>query len=227
MAIADKALTESEAGAVSSHTFSHTCTAGTDPALFVRVGHLLFSGPTQVITGITYNGVAMTKIGDADIGSGNFEACELWGLIGPDTGAAHDVVISYDRTVTASDAAATSWTGVDSTTAWDGVQTNTGTGSTLSVTVTTMSAGDIVLDVICGWPNSAFVAGADQTKDFDTNPGSEDFSVAGSTQAGADGGVMSWTGPDELFALVAANVRAATGGGGSGIAVLRRRIEGD
>lgn len=223
MAIAQDALTTDEAASVSSHTFSHTC-AGSNLALFVYIAFLAFSDP-PVTTGVTYNGVAMTRIKLSGAGTLNGESGELWGLIAPATGA-QDVVISYDKSVTQSDAGALSFTGVDQTTAWDGaVEDHAATGVPSSAV--TSATGDLVIDVLGSWLDDGPEPGTGQTKKSDTAPGGDAWGMQSSTEAGAASVTMSWTsGDSDLYTHAACNINAA-GGGGGGMAVLRRRIEGD
>jgi hypothetical protein len=63
-----------------SFTFAFTVGGGTNRILFVCAGHV---STTEQITAITYNGVALTKIGYAANGSGT----ALWYLIAPASGA--------------------------------------------------------------------------------------------------------------------------------------------
>jgi hypothetical protein len=71
-----------------SLTWSHTC-SGSDRLL--RVGLRTVAG-ASLITGVTYNGDAMTLI-DVVAGGGARRAVELWELLNPDSGA-HDVIAS-------------------------------------------------------------------------------------------------------------------------------------
>jgi len=77
-------------GGSTSLTFSHTVT-GSDPILFVGFVGDLIANP-DLITGVTYNGVAMTQVR-----ASNLSGCERWvylyGLTAPATGS-HSVVIT-------------------------------------------------------------------------------------------------------------------------------------
>lgn len=112
-------------------TFSHTCT-GSDRILFVTCMH--GSGTGDHVTGITYNGVAMTRISRS---TSSNEACYLYYLIAPDTGA-HDIVVSLD-TATTCRATSASYTGALQSGVPDASGTNTTeTGTTLSKAITTI-----------------------------------------------------------------------------------------
>lgn len=76
-----------------SLTLAHTCT-GSNRILFVTT--MGSNGASDVITGITYNGDALTKIGNSQKGTSNrFHA--LWYLVNPDTGA-NNIVVSASAT---------------------------------------------------------------------------------------------------------------------------------
>ena len=85
IAIDASSLTQS-AGFTNSVTVSHTCT-GTDLILLVGI-HCR----TDVVTGVTYNGTAMTFLGK-NINSG-VVGVQWYYLVGPSTGA-NNVVVSF------------------------------------------------------------------------------------------------------------------------------------
>jgi len=70
----------------STTTWSHTCNAA-DTKLIVA------AGGRSTITGITYNGVAMTKIQDQS--SGSYQYNSYYYLDSPDVSGAHDIVVTY------------------------------------------------------------------------------------------------------------------------------------
>lgn len=113
-----------------SLTWSHTC-SGSDRLL--RVGVRSTQSITDNVTGVTYNGVALTLIGRVN-GGGGFEprTVSLWELVNPASGA-HDVVVSGTSDVIMGESA--SYTGVGA--GHDHFNTaQTGAGSSLSVSVT-------------------------------------------------------------------------------------------
>lgn len=129
-AIAFDAGTNGASGS-SPLTFSHTVT-GSDPILLVGVE---INGTTSV-SGITYNGVALTKINS--IVNGVFTH-ELWYLSDPATGA-NDVVVTTTGAVTLLNASAVSYTGASNPSSAipdnDGVdQGSVGTGTNTIVSV--------------------------------------------------------------------------------------------
>lgn len=92
MAIAFDAATDGgRSTAVTSKTVSHTNGSGSDRYLIVAVG---WEGDTDDITGVTYGGTAMQRLG---VHSGQSMWQYLYGLAAPATGA-NDIVISAGAT---------------------------------------------------------------------------------------------------------------------------------
>src|SRR3990167_3212976 len=109
MAIAFDAVTAGSISySTSPGTFSHTVT-GSDTYLVVGVYDTGTSAPGN-ITGITYNGVAMTRLACTSSAFGTFA---IWGLADPTDGA--NTVSIYFSTGTVYRPFASSYTGVDTT----------------------------------------------------------------------------------------------------------------
>lgn len=87
MAIAFDANTTVQTAISITLTYNHTVGAGADRILFV----LVWTGSGSVTTGVTYNGVAMTKI--ADKAAAGATEMSLWRLTNPASGS-HDVVVT-------------------------------------------------------------------------------------------------------------------------------------
>jgi hypothetical protein len=121
-------------------TWSHTCT-GSNRILIVGAYGYMASGGLIAITGVTYNGVALTKIaginGTADALNQN---TELWYLIAPATGA-NNIVITWASSVQFKSGSGMSYTDVDQTSPIDSSATgqsgSTGSASATSQTLTT------------------------------------------------------------------------------------------
>lgn len=147
MAIAfDTSATANVTG--TSLTFSHTC-SGDDRILFLwaRVADDIRS-----VSSATYNGVAMTSLGDA-IGDTNDHGYFFY-LLNPASGA-NDVVITADASIEINGRSA-SYNGV-SQTGFPDSQTNLGVAVRTTTSVTATSVADNCWH-ICGWRNvsSAF-----------------------------------------------------------------------
>jgi len=106
MAIATDAAAKSFTNSGSSLTYSHTCTGSN---LYLLVG--VWVGGGNTISGVTYNGVAMTQLGTAN--ASNSRKPYLFGLANPATGA-NNVVVSASGT-TLIYAVSESYTGTSST----------------------------------------------------------------------------------------------------------------
>lgn len=128
--IAFDAISSVAAATATSLTFAHTCT-GDHRILFVG-GRDKIAAAT-VVTGITYNGVAMTQIDGVQVPSNIF--ITLWVLMAPDTGS-NNVVVSASESVSLR-FIAVSYTGAKQANQPENSDTNTATGtSTINTTIT-------------------------------------------------------------------------------------------
>lgn len=164
MAIAYDSSSSGFVGTASSLTYSHTCT-GTDGLLLVYA--LSNSGAAGTITGVTYNGVAMTMVVEFSTGSGPFS---VWYLNNPATGA-NNVVVSADRGTNAIGSGSVSYTGCNQTSSViDSTNTGTDTGvSSIGKSVT--STVDNCWGVIMTYSgnNGGHTAGTNTTERLDNN----------------------------------------------------------
>lgn len=169
----------------------------------INAGNFLFVGvstyaDTGIITGVTYNGVALTKIWDGDYGDSKNTSGWILGEgdggsdAAPATGT-HDIVVTASASKRIF-ARGLSYSGVNTTTpigAVPSVVLASGTGAqTLSVTVAS-SVGDVIVDMVSS-DSGAIAAGAGQEAHdvVDTSyliSGSSDKAGAATSTA------MSWT----------------------------------
>lgn len=200
MATFDAASSASGTG-VSSLSWSHTCAAS---AILV-VGGQWIANALGNISGITYNSSALTAAGTAQAAANDSKATRQWYHLTPASGA-NTVAVTATTTLDHLSAGAVSAT--SGTTPADYTKAVSSSATTATVTVPNVVSGDLVVDslLIAGSPT----VGADQTQRWNLNPNA--FG-AGSTQLGANGGVMSWTQgtPDDyvLTALRIPNAGAA------------------
>ena len=153
MAIAFDAASSGSVSSGSSLTFSHTVASGSDRALFVSTGYYT---NTVSVTGITYNGVSLTKQRRYNDGT-RAATSEVWYLAAPDVGT-YNVVITLSGAWTSNwVAAAISLTGVNQTTPIEVDNGGTvvfGSHTSHSSSVTTVTADAWVLDhllyIYCG-----------------------------------------------------------------------------
>ena len=162
MAIAFDATAQAGQGAVGTTlTYSHTCT-GSNRILFVSAGTI---GSLVNVTGITYNGVALTNIGFQTTGA---LVTTLWYLVAPATGA-NNIVITLlsSNPVTGQ---SSSFTGASQT----GVPDASGTGgptATTSYSQSLTSIADNCFAVISGIVGNGLTItpGTNTTKDEQEN----------------------------------------------------------
>lgn len=172
MAIAFDLATGSSTGAASSLTFSHTCT-GSNLMLFVGV---YCNITTETITGVTYNGVAMTQI-TKNVNSSNSNLY-LYALAGPATGA-NNVVISSSAS-TSIGGVAMSYTGVNQSVTLDNFNNQLSSGTTTNLTATLTSVTDNCWMIMFGGRQRVPTAGTGSTfRAVDTDGGWKGFDSNG------------------------------------------------
>lgn len=176
--------------ASASYTWSHTC-LGTDRYLTVGISMLSVAGSS--VTGITYNSVALTKIGHIASASGAVRS-ELWGLIAPATGT-NTIEVTLSAALDSA-GSASSYTGVHQTSPIEGFNTASATNvgaADATIDVTTVADNDWVVDNVAT-DDTAISVGAGQTQRGNTTGtlGSGAMSTEGpKTPAGSV--TMSWT----------------------------------
>lgn len=204
MAIALDATATSTDAAGTSETWSHT-TSGSDRAIFVVStgnGKTFSSAPT-------YNGVSLTAL---ETTNGRMRA---WGLAAPATGA-NNVVLAWSAGGGGNASISVSYTGVDQTTPYDGVQVDASATTSPSVSVTSATG-----DLVAGFTGNVAISlgqsvGADQTARAGGNLTGTNVATLYSDEAGASSVTHSYS-RDSTFLdqlLVAWNINAAGGGGG-------------
>jgi len=98
-------------------TFNHTTTATANRLLIVGVSLNITNSTTAALTGVTYNGTALTLLGSHN-DAGLTRRVEMWYLLNPASGANLPIVISVNVPAAATVgvvAGATTFTGVDQT----------------------------------------------------------------------------------------------------------------
>ncbi|MGH8634737.1 MAG: hypothetical protein ACRET7_11480, partial [Burkholderiales bacterium] len=145
-------------GDMSSSTWSHTTGSGSNRLLVVGVAVRNSGG--QNVSGVTYNGVALTSIG-AGVTNGTIVRARLYYLVAPPTGTYNIVVTLTGGTFMAAGAA--SFVGVHQTTPIEASNGATGTSLTPSVTVTTVSNNAWVVDALSFRRNSEGIGGPTAT----------------------------------------------------------------
>lgn len=191
--------------AASSLTWSHTMGAGSNGILIVAASYA--NPSTGLITGVTFNGVALTHIDSsvANLGVGTGRAVDLWYLLNPASGA-NNVVITASGATSPLNGGAISLTGASGV----GTSAKNNSTSSTSLSCTTSSGGsDIVVGAACCRTTTHAVGGS-QTERYNTVQATNILSW-GSTQAGGSSitTTFSQSGSADNFAIIAVPVTAA------------------
>jgi hypothetical protein len=174
-------------GTGSTITVSHT-TSGTNRLMLVGISGSYSSG-SPVISGVTYNGVALSLVGSE--AESNFKIW-IYKLVAPATGT-HDVVVSFSTLPDQGCVVGVeTFTGVDQTTplgTFASASANTGDTPTVDVSSAT---GELVFDTLWSYSGYTATVGAGQTQQWNTTCAPYTRG-SGSTEAGASTVTMSWT----------------------------------
>ena len=148
----DVASNSGDKGAVSSYSWSHTCT-GTNLLLSVGDDHRSYNyGPPDVtVTGIKHNGSAMTYIrSDVQNSDPYWRRSTLYYIIAPATGA-KTIAVTLSGTVENVCGGGISYTGAKQSGQPDNHNGGNGTTSPASISVTTVADNCWVISTICGY----------------------------------------------------------------------------
>ena len=153
MAIAFDVATDGGSTTGTSLTFSHTCT-GSDLVLFVGI---LSAVGADNVTGVTYSGVAMTRVEIRNEATPN-RVNYLYMLVGPATGA-NNVVISSGSSQFIAGVAA-SYTGAAQSGQPDANTNNYGAGAGSPFATSLASVADNCWHILCATQNAGAITGA-------------------------------------------------------------------
>ncbi len=175
-----------------SRTFTHVSGTGTDR--FLSISSSTDINTSETVSGVTFDGVSCTQIAQLNDGDSSSNLA-VFGLIAPTSSASPlDVVVTFSSTPADEFCGvAITCTDVHQTTPYDvaDVQTASDTevgASNPSVTVPT-ATGEVVFDAVGTRKSATYTVGANQTDKANIVQSFTHLIV--SSQAGADGGVMS------------------------------------
>lgn len=157
-AIALDSANAGASGTGTSLTYAHT-TSGSDRILFV--GFAVTTQNTDDITGVTYNGSALTLVDKIKVPDTDNRWVYLYYIVAPSTGANNIVINSTSST--AKTANAVSYTGASQTGVPDSSATNTATSGTTFALTTTSVADNSWLVAMLRVGSTGLVAGANTT----------------------------------------------------------------
>ncbi len=115
-------------------TFTHTTSNTANRELLVGISMDIANSPTAAVTGVTYNGIALTLVG-AQNDTGITRRAEIWSLANPANGTNLSIVVSVNVPATATvgvTAGATVFTDVDQTVPLSGFVSASGATATNS-----------------------------------------------------------------------------------------------
>jgi len=166
-------------------TISHTV-AGSNRLMLVGVS--INNDNYETVTGVTYNGTPLAKVGEQD--NSDDARIEIWSLVAPDIGT-HNVVITFSAALLQEAVAGVvTFNGVDQTTplgTFASAQADDSTPATVNIP---SEAGELVFGVVSA-EYDAVTASSGQTERW--NIGVPQTYGAGGTAAGASPNVtMSW-----------------------------------
>lgn len=192
--------------------FAHT---NDGDCLLVGAAQGYSEGGVNVVTAVSYNGVALTKIGEVPWTSGQ-GVISVWRLLNPAAGS-HTVAITHNGDLPVV-YTAVSLSGVHQTTPEGTVVTASGSSATASATVTS-AGGELVVDFAAVDQDNGATAtvGSGQTQRTNVSSalGLQFLDVLGlvSTEPGAGSVTMDWSlSPVDAWKTVAVPVKPATGG---------------
>lgn len=212
---------------VTSVTFSATVASGTNTAMAVCVGGESDGAGGVSVSSITFNGDSLT-LHDRQTNT-TWSFSEIWRRVAPDVATGNVVVTmsAQNRWITGVYVADE----VDQTTPLLTAVKSTGTGTSVSNTVASPASADVVFDSLgVDGTGHAAAVGANQTERWDIEVSAGVTTGCSSTQAGSDGGVMSWTWTTSSPYSHVATAFSTAGGGPTGwgqlLSDVRNRLVG-
>jgi hypothetical protein len=199
----DATSTGQQTAAGTTLTYSHTIGAS---ANYLKVGVGANNAGPGPITGITWNGVSMTRLG-SELAPDGFIVVDYYFLVSPATGT-HNVVVTTTNSTDALASCASSYNDVDTTTPHGTAATATGTTNTPTVNVSS-AAGELVVDVV-GVRDTTLTA-CGQTQRGNVNDTGPNIANGAADAAGAASVTMSWTaGAATAWGIIGVSLKGAT-----------------
>jgi prepilin-type N-terminal cleavage/methylation domain-containing protein len=174
----------------SSMTVSHTTGSGSDRLMLVGISYN--NDDYETVTGVTYNGTALTEVGTEN-NADDARVC-IYSLVAPDTGT-HNVVINFsDALNQGAIAGVVTFTGVDQSTplgTFVSAQEDDSTPATVNIP---SDSGELVFGVASAEYEAFTAATSGQNEHWRRSISGADTNGAGGTDAGASPTVpMSWS----------------------------------
>lgn len=185
--IFDTIATNVDTSAESPETFTHTISTLNNGYIVVALAYL----DADTVTGVTFDGSAMTALRQATNFSDTTLKCELWGLaVGSKAAGGYTVSVAGIGTGVVA-AFSSSWNGVHQTTSTGTANSNSGIDTAPTVTITS-ATGEIVVDIMAHYYTALPTVGTSQTERGNDFVSSQ-IGGATSSESGAASVPMTWT----------------------------------
>ena len=171
-----------------SATFGHTTGSGANRLLLVAVS-FYHSTTARTVSSVTFNGTSNHLHLVGTIYNGTTRRVEIWEMTAPPASTTGNVVVTLSGAASYAVAGAVSFRGVDQCNPIGTFLGATGTGTTASVSPTTV-AGDLVFDTVAG--GSALTIDPSQASQWNTST-TNIFGAASTKTATTSSTSMSWT----------------------------------
>lgn len=224
--VAHAAIDCADANVAQSHTslpadpltISYTTPSGSDRITLVGLGYRDAGGAKDATT-VTIGGQSMSQVSTHQYLDP--EGASIYYKLGPPSGT-NNVVIDWSPAAPLNgNIIIWTCTGVDQASPFRSNNQATGNSTAATVTLGTINTGDVAIDFVTTDNSGTLTLGANQTE---IAQGASVTSNSGASyQAGADGGVMSWTvAASDQWAIIAAALKPASSSSSSN--VIRRRV---
>ena len=207
-------------------TFQHTVPSGNNRLLLVAVS--FNNDNLETVTGVTYNGDAMTWVGNRLNSDDAY--VEIWSKVAPEVGTNMDIVVTFSTDplpiLQGGTAGATNFINaeqVDPDNA-DFVSFDASSAGPATIDVTS-TTGELVYAVV-GCETCTSLTPVSMTEQWnDVNPLAPAFYGAAATKAGTTTTTMEWTlGSNDHWAIGAIPIRPAAGGGALRSNVIHHKV---
>lgn len=210
MAIAYDATAHGNTAGATSLTFSHTCGTGANRILWVsfRVG-----SNSDLPTGVTYGGIAMTQAIKRNDASGT-QYAYLYYLVNPATGA-NNVVITLSLSASIVSASA-SYTGAKQSGQPDASGSNgAAPGTSVSTSITVVAASSWVISFVCNDGTLAMTNSTGVVSVRDNGSFASNVISLGDSNAGVSAGsyTTTWTSSSQVLTILSASFSPSVDGG--------------
>ncbi|NTW30838.1 MAG: tail fiber domain-containing protein, partial [Candidatus Moranbacteria bacterium] len=195
-------VTEADSGGNNESylAFSHMTGTGNNRILIVGVS---IDGAGSGVSSMTYAGDSLTKIAEQTSG-GTVEA-QLWYLVNPDSGS-NTLAVTMINNSEAFSVGAMTFEGVNQSNPIGTYASAYGDSTAASVTVSS-GTGQMVVDVVASDDGVSVSPGSGQTERWDNY---DSYTTGGgSTENGASSVTMSWTVPNDNWAIIGVPLKQA------------------